>query len=296
MCIIAAEITVKVRAGALGRRACPGRRPALRTQHRSGQPDRAALGHRADRGPPRRHRSCLGLPRPGEGFHREDPDPGLPRVHGADAGRGLPARRQRRRGSYRGHALVRGGPAAAGCGNAARAGDPGLAGRADRRSAGGPATAGGLVHDGRHRDAAAFWTKAGGPYKAAWALLDSNDEVDLREARALFDRLGAPVLVERTDAKLRSIGARVPRGARPSTRANVGGLTAASSTSSSCSTRACATPRSPSGCSCPRRPCTITSRRSWPSSASRRGSRRYGAPATLPRWVSPRSVPPPCAR
>ena len=78
---------------------------------------------------------------------------------------------------------------------------------------------------GRHREASAFWTKAGAPYKAAWALLDSNDELDLREARAMFDRLGAPVLVERTDAKLRSIGAKVPRGARPSTRANVGGLT-----------------------------------------------------------------------
>ncbi len=78
---------------------------------------------------------------------------------------------------------------------------------------------------GRHREAAAFWTKAGAPYRAAWALLDSDDEVDLREARAMFDRLGAAVLVERTDNKLRSIGAKVPRGARASTRANIGGLT-----------------------------------------------------------------------
>ena len=65
----------------------------------------------------------------------------------------------------------------------------------------------------------------GAPYKAAWALLDSDDEVDLREARAMFDQLGAAVLVERADDKLRSIGAKVPRGARASTRANVGGLT-----------------------------------------------------------------------
>ncbi len=78
---------------------------------------------------------------------------------------------------------------------------------------------------GRHREAADFWTKAGAPYRAAWALLDSDDEVDLREARALFEQLGAKVLVDRTDAKLRSIGAKVPRGARPSTRSNVGGLT-----------------------------------------------------------------------
>ena len=82
-----------------------------------------------------------------------------------------------------------------------------------------------LSMTGRHRDAASFWSAAGAPYRAAWALLDSDDEVDLREARAMFDRLGAAVLVERTDAKLRSIGARVPRGARASTRANVGGLT-----------------------------------------------------------------------
>ena len=78
---------------------------------------------------------------------------------------------------------------------------------------------------GRHREAAELWAKAGSPYRAAWALLDSDDEVDLREARAMFERLGAAVLVERTDTKLRAIGAKVPRGARASTRSNVGGLT-----------------------------------------------------------------------
>ncbi len=46
---------------------------------------------------------------------------------------------------------------------------------------------------GRHREAAAFWTKAGAPYRAAWALLDSDDELDLREARAMFEQLGAAV-------------------------------------------------------------------------------------------------------
>ena len=78
---------------------------------------------------------------------------------------------------------------------------------------------------GRHREASAFWTRVGAPYNAAWALLDSDEEIDLREARALFDRLGAKVLVERCDVRLRAIGARVPRGARATTRANVGGLT-----------------------------------------------------------------------
>jgi DNA-binding NarL/FixJ family response regulator len=82
-----------------------------------------------------------------------------------------------------------------------------------------------LSMTGRHREAASRWLAHGAPYKAAWALLDSDDEVDIREARALFDQLRAAVLVERCDAKLRAIGARVPRGARASTRANIGGLT-----------------------------------------------------------------------
>ncbi|HET7901417.1 MAG TPA: response regulator transcription factor, partial [Candidatus Nanopelagicales bacterium] len=69
------------------------------------------------------------------------------------------------------------------------------------------------------------WLRAGAPYRAAWALLDSDDEIDVREARSRFDQLGATVLVARCDARLRSIGAKVPRGARASTRANVGGLT-----------------------------------------------------------------------
>jgi DNA-binding SARP family transcriptional activator/DNA-binding CsgD family transcriptional regulator/tetratricopeptide (TPR) repeat protein len=82
-----------------------------------------------------------------------------------------------------------------------------------------------LSMTGHHRDAATFWSRAGAPYKAAWALLDSDDEIDLREARARFEQLGAEVLVDRCDTKLRSIGARVPRGPRASTRANLGGLT-----------------------------------------------------------------------
>lgn len=78
---------------------------------------------------------------------------------------------------------------------------------------------------GRCREAADAWRALGRPYDQAWALLDSDDEVDLREARALFAQLGAGVLVGRTDHKLRSLGAPVPRGARASTRANIGGLT-----------------------------------------------------------------------
>jgi DNA-binding SARP family transcriptional activator/DNA-binding CsgD family transcriptional regulator/tetratricopeptide (TPR) repeat protein len=78
---------------------------------------------------------------------------------------------------------------------------------------------------GLHRVASDRWTSIGMPYHAAMALLDSDEEINLREARALFERLGAAVLVDRCDQRLRSIGAKVPRGARASTRANVGGLT-----------------------------------------------------------------------
>jgi DNA-binding NarL/FixJ family response regulator len=62
-------------------------------------------------------------------------------------------------------------------------------------------------------------------YAAAWGRLDGDDEGELRRAREAFAQLGARVLVERTDDRLRSLGARVPRGARPATRRNVGGLT-----------------------------------------------------------------------
>lgn len=82
-----------------------------------------------------------------------------------------------------------------------------------------------LTMIGAHREAAAIWSQAPAPYKAAWALLDSDDELDLREARAMFEQLDAAVLVARTEEKLRSLGAPVPRGARASTRANIGGLT-----------------------------------------------------------------------
>ncbi len=82
-----------------------------------------------------------------------------------------------------------------------------------------------LTISGQPRRAAELYVSYGLPYDAARALLDSDDEVDLREARARFEQLGAKVLVDRTDEKLRSIGARVPRGARASTRSNVGGLT-----------------------------------------------------------------------
>ena len=82
-----------------------------------------------------------------------------------------------------------------------------------------------LSIEGRGREAASRWRDLGMPYHAAWALLDGDDELDVRESRAVFEQFRATALVERADAKLRAIGAKVPRGARASTRDNVGGLT-----------------------------------------------------------------------
>jgi DNA-binding NarL/FixJ family response regulator len=79
--------------------------------------------------------------------------------------------------------------------------------------------------DGRHREAAEQFAAWHSPYERAWALLDSDDDVDVREARALLEALGAAAVVAYADERLRSLGAPVPRGARPSTRANIGGLT-----------------------------------------------------------------------
>jgi DNA-binding CsgD family transcriptional regulator/tetratricopeptide (TPR) repeat protein/type II secretory pathway predicted ATPase ExeA len=82
-----------------------------------------------------------------------------------------------------------------------------------------------LSVEGNCRGAASLWREAGMPYHAAWALLDGDDELDVREARAVFEQFGASALVERADAKLRAIGAKVPRGVRATTRGNVAGLT-----------------------------------------------------------------------
>jgi DNA-binding CsgD family transcriptional regulator/tetratricopeptide (TPR) repeat protein len=78
---------------------------------------------------------------------------------------------------------------------------------------------------GRPAEAAAAWAAEGLRYPAAWALLDSDVEADVLAARALFDELGATALVARADDRLRALGAKVPRGPRPSTRSNIAGLT-----------------------------------------------------------------------
>jgi DNA-binding CsgD family transcriptional regulator/tetratricopeptide (TPR) repeat protein len=77
------------------------------------------------------------------------------------------------------------------------------------------------------REAAAEWDSVSRPYDAAMALLGADDEQDLREALARFERLGTPPAEAMARRKLRATGARgVPVGARAATREHPHGLTA----------------------------------------------------------------------
>ena len=74
--------------------------------------------------------------------------------------------------------------------------------------------------------AAAAWEKLGCPYEQAMALADSADERALREAFAIFERLGAVPMATHLRHTLRARGVRgIPRGPNEATRANPAGLT-----------------------------------------------------------------------
>ena len=81
--------------------------------------------------------------------------------------------------------------------------------------------------EGRPREAAQAWLALGCPYEAARALLESDDVDSVRDAHATFDRLGARPATAMAVRRLRELGSpTIPRGPRPSTRANAAGLTA----------------------------------------------------------------------
>jgi DNA-binding CsgD family transcriptional regulator/tetratricopeptide (TPR) repeat protein len=74
--------------------------------------------------------------------------------------------------------------------------------------------------------AAQAWNERGCPYEAARALAEANDEASLRSALATFEALGARPSAQATLRRLRELGVTgLPRGPRPSTRANPAGLT-----------------------------------------------------------------------
>jgi DNA-binding CsgD family transcriptional regulator/tetratricopeptide (TPR) repeat protein len=67
--------------------------------------------------------------------------------------------------------------------------------------------------------AAKHWTQLGCPYDAAFALVESEEEGELRFALAEFQRLGARPAAGIVARRLREIGARgLPRGPRPRTK------------------------------------------------------------------------------
>jgi DNA-binding CsgD family transcriptional regulator len=85
-----------------------------------------------------------------------------------------------------------------------------------------PAYAAGLRGD--WREAAAAWQRAGDPYETALELV-AGDADAVVEGLNVLERLGAAPAAELARARLRELGARVPRGPRAATRANPAGLT-----------------------------------------------------------------------
>jgi len=83
-----------------------------------------------------------------------------------------------------------------------------------------------LQINGRWQEAADAWHALGRPYERALALIEVSTPPALAEAFDILDRLGAGPAAALVAERLRSLGERVPRGVRPSTRANPAGLTA----------------------------------------------------------------------
>ena len=82
-----------------------------------------------------------------------------------------------------------------------------------------------LLITGQPLRAAECWRVIGDPYQVALCLADSDDPQALSDALALADELGAEALAPRLRRRMREFGLPVPRGPRPSTRANPAGLT-----------------------------------------------------------------------
>jgi DNA-binding NarL/FixJ family response regulator len=73
--------------------------------------------------------------------------------------------------------------------------------------------------------AAERWRAIGDRYQVALCLGDSDDPDALAEALSIAEELGADALAPRLRRRMRELGLSVPRGPRPSTRANPVGLT-----------------------------------------------------------------------
>jgi DNA-binding CsgD family transcriptional regulator len=83
-----------------------------------------------------------------------------------------------------------------------------------------------LELSGDNRGAAEVWKNLGCPYESALALAGADDDEALLEALSDLQELDAAAAARIVARKLRTRGVRgLPRGARPSTRRNPGGLT-----------------------------------------------------------------------
>jgi DNA-binding NarL/FixJ family response regulator len=83
-----------------------------------------------------------------------------------------------------------------------------------------------LQLDGDSARAAELWRNLGCPYEGALALADSDEEASLRRALEELQQLDARPAAADVVRRLRERGARgLPRGPRPATRQNPGGLT-----------------------------------------------------------------------
>jgi DNA-binding NarL/FixJ family response regulator len=78
---------------------------------------------------------------------------------------------------------------------------------------------------GHPREARAAWARLSMPYEAAISLAASVDASDVRQAHEALTRLGATAAATKVARRLRELGSPVPRGPRPGTRTNPGGLT-----------------------------------------------------------------------
>jgi hypothetical protein len=135
-----------------------------------------------------------------------------------------------------------------------------------------------LLIRGDWNAARAAWLERDTQYEAALALGESDNEADLRTAISELARLGAKPAIAEVTRRMRARGASsVPRGPRPKTRQNPGGLT----------------PRLPSWQFTPV-PKPRSVRVSWSGAArpwSARGADNPAGRATQDRWLS-RSLPP----
>ena len=82
-----------------------------------------------------------------------------------------------------------------------------------------------LEINGDWQQAADAWHALDRPYEQSLALIEAGTPSALAHAFDVLDRLGARPAATLAAERLRSLGERVPRGLRPSTRGNPAGLT-----------------------------------------------------------------------